>query len=918
MPDAAVSNRDRMKEIVAGIEDGIQKLFQSERYAEYLSTMSRFHSYSVNNTVLIHMQMPDASVVAGFHKWKNQFGRHVKKGETGITIIAPTPFKKRIEKEKVDPDTNLPVLDADGNPIIEEKIVEIPMFKPVKVFDVSQTEGKPLPHLSADLTGNVQHFEAFMEALRRTSPVPLEIQPLRESLDGYFSNSEQKIVVRSGMSEVQTVCAAVHEMGHALLHNRERAQAEAAAGTNGAGPKPKDKNTKEVEAESVSYAVCQYYGIETGENSFGYIATWSKDRSLPELRDSLETITKTANTLISGIDKNFAEVCKERGISLLDQQERVVDAADRAGEPDISDTPERFAADFCEYLEKLYQAGIVSSPFTTGTKDEVAARLAAEVLRRGQFTGTREELTRICKLTNAPTAAALLERLEKLSDAWDAALTCSQHSYPYDDGTGPRSYITAYQKDDPKRKKEVIFVGSKALCDKLMAELRDGAVTIRQIRDRNARQSELQDRMAALIYDAMTDEETLFQVNGAYYLHIQSDPCTGFDYSLYDAETLRLMDGGQFSAEGLGAYGKADPMEAACWAVCFRHSIIPEKIEPQPMDMLETIQEANTAPEPPASHTAELIEHFSQEDAFLLDTTLDEYPMPDETVDDDALVNAGYVGDDLLPVGENLACELIEQDTTVYLLHPGDEPEMVFDGDEIREQSIDTVFAIPRQEWEQSASFRDAVAGRMDRQEQREAAFLDHAADCFAIYQIKLDDDERRHGLRYERFERLKEPPKKSDYELAYTAPLPEGATLETLFEQFNLHHPADYQRPSMSVSDIVAVKREGVLSYHYCDSMGFVELPDFTQPESQLKNAELGIDASVGSNGPKQPTVAELEGQVKAGQTISLTDLANAIHAEQRSKTTAKRASVLGKLNGPLPSQNKKKAPKRSAERDR
>ena len=793
MPDAAASNRDRMKEIVAGIEDGIQKLFQSERYAEYLSTMSRFHSYSVNNTVLIHMQMPDASVVAGFHKWKNQFGRHVKKGETGITIIAPTPFKKKVEKEKLDPDTNLPVLDADGNPIIEEKIVEIPMFKPVKVFDVSQTEGKPLPHLSADLTGNVQHFEAFMEALRRTSPVPLEIQPLRESLDGYFSNSEQKIVVRSGMSEVQTVCAAVHEMGHALLHNRERAQAEAAAGTSDTEPKPKDKNTKEVEAESVSYAVCQYYGIETGENSFGYIATWSKDRSLPELRDSLETITKTANTLISGIDKNFAEVCKERGISLLDRQERVVDAADRAVEPDTADTPERFAADLCEYLEKLYQADIVSSPFTTGTKDEVAARLAAEVLRRGQFTGTREELTRICKLTNAPTAAALLERLEKLSDAWDAALTCSQHSYPYDDGTGPRSYITAYQKDDPKRKKEVIFVGSKALCDKLMAELRDGAVTIRQIRDRNARQ-----------------------------------------------------------------------------------------------------------------------------DAFLLDTTLDEYPMPDETVDDDALVNAGYVGDDLLPVGENLACELIEQDTTVYLLHPGDEPEMVFDGDEIREQSTDAIFAIPRQEWEQSASFRDAVAGRMDRQEQREAAFLDHAADCFAIYQIKLDDDERRHGLRYERFERLKEPPKKSDYELAYTAPLPEGATLETLFEQFNLHHPADYQRPSMSVSDIVAVKREGVLSYHYCDSMGFVELPDFTQPESQLKNAELGIDASVGSNGPKQPTVAELEGQVKAGQTISLTDLANAIHAEQRSKTTAKRASVLGKLNGPLPSQNKKKAPKRSAERDR
>ena len=917
MPDTASSNRERMKEIVAGIEDGIQKLFQSDKYAEYLRTMSRFHSYSVNNTILIHLQMPNASVVAGFNKWKNQFGRHVKKGETGITIIAPTPFKKKIEKEKLDPDTNLPMLDADGNTIYEEKIVEIPMFKPVKVFDVSQTEGKPLPHIAATLTGDVQHYEAFMEALRRTSPVPIEIKAIRENLDGYFSNDQQKIVVRSGMSEVQTVCATVHEMGHALLHNREHAQVEAAAGTDAAAPKPKDKNTKEVEAESVSYAVCQYFGIETGENSFGYIASWSKDRSLPELRDSLETITKTANTLISGIEKHFAEICKERGIELSEQQEI-------APEPNAPDTPEKFAADYCDYLQKLHQAGIINSPFTTGTKDEIAARLAAEVLRHGSFNGTREELARIRSQTNEPTADALLERLEKLSDAWDAALVCEMEPYPFDDGTGPRNYIKVFHRDDPKSAKDVIFVGPAILCEKLMQELTDGTKTIRQIRELNQRRDEIQNRADALIYDAMIDQQTLLQVNGAYYLHIQTVNDTAFDYTLYDVETLRQIDGGQFGVEGLGAYGKSDPMEAACWAVCTNHGIVPQKIEPQPMDMLETIQEVNAVPEPPASRTAELIEHFSKEDAYLLDTTPDEYPMPDETVDAEALVNAGYVGDDLLPVGENRACELIEQDNTVYMLHPGENPEMAFDSEEIREQPINTMFAVPREEWEASAAFRQAVAERMNHQEEREAAFLGHAGDCFAIYQVKLDDDERRHYLRYEHFDRLEEPPRKSDYELAYTAPLPEGVTLETLYEQFNLHHPADYQRPSMSVSDIVALKHDGVVSCHYCDSRGFVELPDFIQPENYLKNAELSteddanmIDGII-NNGPKQPTVAELEAQVKAGQTISLTDLARASHAERRQKTTARRASVLGKLNGPLPSQDKKNAPKRSAERDR
>ena len=303
------SSQDRLKEITASIEDGIKELFQSESYAQYLQTMSRFHHYSVNNQVLIHMQKPDATLVAGFNKWKNQFGRNVIKGEHGIKIIAPTPFKKKIEQEKLDPDTQLPMLDADGKIITEEKTIQIPMYKPVTVFDVSQTEGRPLPQLAHDLSGNVANYDVFMEALRRSSPVPISIEVMGGGMDGYFDLEHQDIAIRKGMSEVQTVSAVIHEMAHALLHNRTKDTEEKTPELS--------RSTEEVQAESISYAVCAYYGIATGDNSFGYIASWSKDKTLPELRESLEVISKTADGLINDIDRHYAEILKEREAELI-------------------------------------------------------------------------------------------------------------------------------------------------------------------------------------------------------------------------------------------------------------------------------------------------------------------------------------------------------------------------------------------------------------------------------------------------------------------------------------------------------------------------------------------------------------------------------------------------------------------------
>ena len=423
------SGKERLREITASIETGIKDLFQSDKYAAYLRTMSKFHNYSVNNVMLIHMQKPDATRVAGFNKWKDAFGRSVKKGEKGIKIIAPTPIKKKIEKEKIDPDTKLPLLDENGNAVTEETEIKIPMFKVVSVFDVSQTVGRPLPQLASDLAGNVENYDVFIEAVRRSSPVPVSIEPMTNSMDGFFSESDQRIALREEMSEVQTVSAAIHEIAHAILHNQkeqgekyqtvevfglpalyveeridrdrlpdglycydlrgsdddpgipaaleENVTVNRAASVITAEPVelpeedflplgdtlnftgeekgvrdfyrdelPEKANlsrrTEEVQAESVSFAVCQYYGIETGENSFGYIASWSKDKELPELKASLETINRTSDRLITDIDSNFREICKERGIG-TEKEESVAETVDEETAENAAVSPEEAA-----------------------------------------------------------------------------------------------------------------------------------------------------------------------------------------------------------------------------------------------------------------------------------------------------------------------------------------------------------------------------------------------------------------------------------------------------------------------------------------------------------------------------------------------------------------------------------------------
>ena len=297
---------EKLEEITARLEQGILELFDSERFKEYLRVMSKFHDYSLRNTILIAMQKPDAVHVAGFRAWKTKFGRTVKKGETGIRILAPTPKKIMQEQEKLDPKTKLPIIGEDGKPVKEEKEIVIPRYKIVSVFDVSQTEGKELPDIAVnELTGSVERYEDFFAALKAVSPFPITFAAIPGRSHGYCDCMSQCIVVDEGMSELQTLKTTIHEIAHAKLHD-----------TNAEGQTEKqarvDRQTREVQAESVAYTVCQHYGLDTSEYSFGYIVSWSSGRTLSELNSSLEVIHHAAAEIISGIDRWFAELRQEK------------------------------------------------------------------------------------------------------------------------------------------------------------------------------------------------------------------------------------------------------------------------------------------------------------------------------------------------------------------------------------------------------------------------------------------------------------------------------------------------------------------------------------------------------------------------------------------------------------------------------
>ena len=904
------TNKERLKDITDSIERGIQDLFQSDKYAEYLRTMSRFHKYSVNNTMLIYMQKPDATLVAGFNKWRDQFERNVLKGEKGIKIIAPTPYKKKIEQEKRDPDTNLPMLDADGKVIIEEKEIKIPMYKPVTVFDVSQTDGKPLPQLASDLQGNVQNYEVFMEALRRSSPVPIEIIPIRDGADGYFSLDNQKIAIREGMSEVQTVSAVVHEIAHSKLHNQKKIEepknapkyqeveifdvpalfsngrvsladlpeglyrydlrgsdddpgmpvtVEQNVAVNHAGAiitaKPldlgeegrlylteeeglnfvggeismqrffneqqKDRNTEEVEAESISFAVCAYYGIATGENSFGYIATWSKDKELKELRASLETINSTSSELITDIDRHYAEIMKER------EAEMAIETEEKPLEE----------MNILEMVDYFMEQGMTEEQANDLANAEWQAR---DVRQRGNDVVQKEKLD------------ALYAENPIGNDDW---------FYHHPDSM---TFEAVYFNPDSN-------AGGQYVIMTLPYELISDAVE--QTNDTQSFFEFLEERASHTELVDITDED--FRATMESYKNRTAD-----------------------------FVGRSDEVMTSLLT-----TVAKEVDDPVLSSYIEETQSteeytADDVAESPAD-TADTIEEIArkvQEEEPV--TAPDNGYMPDPSMSIEAMNAYGYMDSDMLPLSKERALELFERDVPIYMLYEGNTEAMAFEAEDI--VLFSGCFGITREDWD---AIKDEVPP-MDLEiikQKREQAFLESPGDTYAIYQLKNDDAVAE--LRFMNSDHLKVKgvePQYENYELVYTGALTQDGSqiekLEDLYRIFNIEHPQDFTGHSLSISDIVALKQAGVVSYHYVDSIGYKELHNFRSTDNHLKNAEMQLEDDYGmidgviNNAPKEPVKAP---------------------APKKEETKAKKPSVLAKLRQYQDEDRKATTQHRSAERD-
>ena len=674
------SNKDRIKEITAGIEKGIMELFESDRYRQYLSTMSRFHKYSLNNVMLIHSQRPDATLVAGFNKWKNQFGRHVKKGERGIQILAPVPFKKKVDEVKLDPHTKAPMLDKDGNLVKEEKEVSVPMFKVVSVFDVSQTDGKPLPVLAHSLSGDVQQYEVFMEALRRTSPVPIVIAHTDRDVDGFFDLTAQQITIQDGMSQVQTICAGVHEIAHSKLHNYDKMTELADDGVTVLAPEEKDRHTEEVEAESISYAVCQYFGIETADNSFGYIASWSQGKELKELRASLETINRTSSELISSIEQHFKEICKERGIAINAPAEvvPVVETSPTVsgGDPIVNtdDILATFAGDFtvhlmiktngepipgipaegidgiCAWVEEKLRAGDLR-PLSDILLDMMAIYGQDE-----RFNDLTDRLAEINKRVYIPQ-----EPVEDTGAAkrYEYRLVSNFHRTAPEDTTYIQQYT--FNKDAVLFPGPVLFVGTYEKCLELQEKLKAGTITPDVVRE-------------------MQEAEKLYLVSDSKYLYIQRTD-SGFDYTIYDKDSMKLLDGGRLD----------DPMmhiSTACINICEDHGMDSNKVSIAPTELIETLAAANMPQE-------------------LREQSID-VPQPDPYVSQAELQAFGYTAPDMLPISTDFALELMERDVTVYMLHSDNTEAMAFDSEDLAMHI--GMFGVTTEDWNAIKERPDIVA----------------------------------------------------------------------------------------------------------------------------------------------------------------------------------------------------------------
>ena len=811
-----MSEKQKVKEITDKLEAGLKELFESEKYKSYLSTMSKFHNYSFNNTLLIAMQKPEATLVAGYQAWQKNFERHVNKGEKAIRILAPAPYKIKEERDKLDPVTGEMMFDENGMPQKEETEVTIPAFRAVSVFDVSQTDGKPIPELEVnELLSTVEGYEDFVQALMNISPVPIAFEDIPGDSKGYFSTAEKRIAVQENMSESQTLKTMVHEVVHSMLHDKE---------VNQSMDIPvKDRNTKEVEAESVAFTVCQHFGIDTSDYSFGYIAGWSSGRNMKELKSSLDTIRKTASELITGIEGAMQELQLNRemeqehgkeSILLVHNEDfseynlvsvRGMDSAELISA--LSTMNEEDKSNISSYLES-------KGAWTTELADEQTEE-AEEYHIDVRYNMDTDELIDVKERMEQPidTNLSVMGQAEQLINQLEA----EKNIFTSEERNLIVNY--AYKLDDMNKTREL----AEKLAYREQYAQQDVALTII---DAKAEIDALPDPMIGLSemreYGYQWNEMLPLTQEKALELFEHDLPV----YLLHTDGAESLAESRERIEEHEGIFG----VEKETW---------------------------NKALKQQTKITLILMDEQEREYT---------YPYPVVAVDIEEM------GGDRTAVFKT--SEPIS-DTDVAEIHNA------FYGTDL-EFEIEKELGIT---WVESINYEDGsvITPEMARKEQ----LLYASTDKYGIYQLKPNPE--LDSLRFEGTESLKrmgitkdnfDAIKPENYTLLYVGELSElqketqGATLEAIFEKFNLDHPEDFRGHSLSVSDIVVLHQNGQNTAHFVDSFGYTEIPDFLREQTPEKEE---MQDTSGHN------VQKTEPEIDGDEIIDLGDETEQVLAEMK-----------------------------------
>lgn len=849
----AGKREEQMKEITERLEQGVQELFTSEKYTEYLKTMSQFHNYSFNNTMLIAMQRPDATLVAGYALWKKKFNRQVKRGEKGIQIIAPAPIRQKEEIEKFDPETNEPILRPDGQPETEEIEHIIPRFRVATVFDISQTYGDPIPELDTpELLGSVENYPVFMEAIKNVSPVPMRYAKIEGESKGYYSNTEKEIVIRDGMSEKQTMKTAVHEVTHAMCHDRDIMEE--------LGEK-KDRMTREVEAESVAFTVCSFFGMDTSSYSFLYLAGWSSSKDMKELRSSMDFIRKTAGSFIDSMLENIRKLQKEK------EAERELGEDDLVFQVALSgEDAKRFylvdnvgRVDFLRLLQSFAdQRGENRSPEQFLKKHGVHLDLwkDSENPERNENMPDFYDVLYMDAdhIVDASRFSMLIQAELMISRAeyGHTALGREEHNL---------AVLYAYKLDNPGETKKLIE-------DLVKAAENPGIRDVREI---------MEDAQAEI--DALPDNNIgLMQMHDFGYRNDSVLPLTmeraaalhhaGLHiYNLHEDGSSTLMNTERDILEAGGLFG----IDAGAWeSYLVMESVREENKEREiqtedvsdesitwgkdekdmdeenvEMEMqAETVPESGVSQEQVAEETGE---EYQEVEIFGVPALFSNGRIAENEVPE-GFYRYGLRGSDYDP-GDPVVVEnhvTVNHAGTILAVHPLPIPERGFLnlGEELNftggmstpEQFRQSLTGVDFSGLEEK--MQDAVI-----RSNEELLYTD-TADRYAIFQI----DEKGKGREY-LFFNMDFIKKKGmeveggDYSLVYGGRLGQQENLDTIYEKFNINHPEGYTGHSLSVSDIVVVNRGGQVSAHFVDSFGFTELPDFMHQREQLIGKEAAQD---------------------------------------------------------------------------